>query len=46
MLQGEDDELFFRHDIDLDCGGDSYEEAIIKLANLLWTNPYYGNLGA
>lgn len=46
VLQGEDDELIFRHDIDLDCGGDSYEEAIIKLANLFWTNPYYRNLGA
>ena len=23
------------HDIDLDCGGDTFEEAIIKLANLV-----------
>ena len=24
------------HDIDLDCSGDTYEEAIIKLANLVY----------
>lgn len=27
------------HDYDLDCGGDTFEEAIIKLANLV--NEYY-----
>jgi hypothetical protein len=29
------------HDIDLDCGGDTFEEAIIKLANLVLKK--YGN---
>lgn len=29
------------HDIDLDCGGDTYEEAIVNLANLVLE--YYGN---
>jgi hypothetical protein len=28
------------HDIDLDCGGDTFEEAIIKLANLV--KKHYG----
>lgn len=26
---------FFTHDIDLDCGGDTFEEAIIELAKLV-----------
>ena len=30
-----DDENGRFHDIDLDCGGDTYEEAIIKLASLV-----------
>jgi hypothetical protein len=30
----------FYHDINLDCGGDTFEEAIIKLANLVLK--YYG----
>ena len=30
------------HDIELDCGGDTYEEAIIELAELVKYN--YGNL--
>ena len=29
------------HDIDLDCGGDTYEEAIINLANLVYENENY-----
>ena len=29
------------HDINLDCGGDTYEEAIIELANLVYDE--YGN---
>ena len=29
------------HDIDLDCGGDTFEEAIIKLANLTYNKYGY-----
>lgn len=34
----EDDEYTegAEHDIDLDCGADTYEEAIIELAKLVW----------
>lgn len=35
--------LIPEHDTDLDCGADTYEEAIIKLANLV--DLYYDNLG-
>ena len=28
-------EQYFTHDFDLDCGGDTFEEAIIKLADLV-----------
>lgn len=31
----------YTHDIDLDCGGDTFEEAIIKLAKLV--KKYYGD---
>jgi len=31
------------HDIDLDCGGDTFEEAIIELANLVY-NKYDKNI--
>ena len=34
-----DDELVQVHDTDLDCGGDTFEEAIISLANLV--DEYY-----
>ena len=30
-----DEKYGFTHDIDLDCGGDTFEEAIIKLAELV-----------
>jgi len=30
------DDRYAVHDIDLDCGGDTYEEATIKLANLVY----------
>lgn len=30
------------HDIDLDCGGDTFEEAIIKLAKLVKNKYMYG----
>lgn len=29
------------HDTELDCGGDTYEEAVVKLARLVWEK--YGN---
>ena len=32
----EKDHWWFYHDINLDCGGDTYEEAIVNLANLVW----------
>ena len=31
----------YTHDIDLDCGGDTFEEAIIELAKLV--KKYYGD---
>ncbi len=37
----EDKELCFGHDPSLDCGGDTYEDAIIKMANNIFENPYY-----
>ena len=38
---GEYSEKGMNHDIDLDCGGDTYEEAIIELARLVKEN--YGD---
>lgn len=31
----EDGHTYFYHDMDLDCGGDTFEEAIVNLANLV-----------
>lgn len=31
----EEEGIFGTHDLDLDCGGDTFEEAIIKLAGLV-----------
>ena len=36
------DDVMFEHDYRLDCGGDTFEEAIIKLANLV-DQFYYDN---
>jgi len=36
-------EQYHTHDWDLDCGGDTFEEAIIKLADLV--KQYYGDDG-
>ena len=36
------DSVMFEHDYRLDCGGDTFEEAIIKLANLV-DQFYYDN---
>lgn len=46
VMMGEDAEVIYCNDVELDCGGDTFEEAIIKLANLLWANPYYRNMEA
>ena len=40
---GYDEEYGFVHDIDLDCGGDTFEEAIIELAKLV--KKYYTDDG-
>ena len=37
-----DNELHWSHDTDLDCGGQTFEEAVIKLAGLVFKN--YGGL--
>ena len=34
----------FCHDIELDCGGDTFEEAIIKLANNIKNLKYYHDM--
>ena len=41
VMQDEDNHVAYCHDPDLDCGGDTYEVAILKLANLMWENEYY-----
>ena len=34
----------FCHDIELDCGGDTFEEAIIKLANNMKNSKHYRDM--
>ncbi len=37
------EEVFFNsHNIDYDCGGDTFEDAIIKMANLVYEKNYPG----
>ncbi len=33
---GKEGEVYCCHNIDYDCGGDTFEEAIINLANIVW----------
>lgn len=41
VMLDENKKVAYAHDPDLDCGGDTYEEAIVNLANLMWENIYY-----
>lgn len=41
FLRGDMKQHVHFHDTELDCGGDTYEEAVIKLARLVWER--YGN---
>ena len=41
LYDEETDLVQIRHNIDLDCGGATFEEAIINLANKLYNHPEY-----